>query len=131
MGVVLVRLGTVSEETLNELSVRAWRAQEEHDGVESPMDVLIDADFDVLSMLVSSLPALDRKVIEMAYGFNGTEAVADVLEICEDQDLTPEEFMVVAKRSLSTIAERLALLHKWAKTEHQQLSLVEFFLSVE
>ncbi len=95
------------------------------------VEELLEGEFEMLALLVDNLPALDRIVIEMAYGFNGKEAVDDVSRICREQDLTPEQVMVILERSLRAIGERLLALHRWSAERREQVSLAQFKISVE
>lgn len=95
------------------------------------VEELLEGEFEMLALLVGNLPALDRAVVERAYGFNGIEAVEDVSQICHEQDLTLEEVLVILERSLQAIGERLLALHRWSAERREQVVLAQFKISVE
>lgn len=131
MGTILVSLASVSERKLEELSYRSWIEELLQEEMTGGVEELLEGEFEMLALLVGNLPALDRAVVERAYGFNGIEAVEDVSQICHEQDLTLEEVLVILERSLQAIGERLLALHRWSAERREQVVLAQFKISVE
>lgn len=110
--VLLIGIESMSQQEIDWISICEWQERLSHEERVADIEPLGEEVVNLIDKLVNGLPALDRAVIEMAYGFNGVTAEEDVNAICEKQDLTLEECVFVLDRSIRAVGERLLLLAK-------------------